>query len=131
MSGVLSVASVSTEASPNPVRAITADYKRLLRVQDDADDEERVSFLGFLKNSFKKSNKKSKSVAGKNEKHLPSAEQLAMMPYSDDITYSFFKSWTDMKLPLTTVARIVKGDKDILKSFLKYQATLNAAKALR
>ncbi|KAG7397722.1 hypothetical protein PHYBOEH_000261 [Phytophthora boehmeriae] len=146
LSGILSVAavsestSISKEASPNPIRSIGSGNKRILRAQGEAEDEERrFNFLSPLKNSFKKSSKKTKSSAAAAAKNkellskelLPSAHQLNMMSYRDDIAYPFFKSWTDLKLPLPIVTNIVNGDEKIIKSFMGYQVTLNAAKAAK
>ncbi|KAG7398250.1 hypothetical protein PHYBOEH_011423 [Phytophthora boehmeriae] len=112
-------AAISMVTSPNAVRVIGTGNKRLLRAEDDTDNEERAI-------DFKSLAKKLNSVFSSKPKEakipIPKAKQLEMMSYRDDVAFPFFKAWVEYNLPLAVVQRTVKSKK-IADNFASYKIT--------
>ncbi|RLN59073.1 hypothetical protein BBJ29_004367 [Phytophthora kernoviae] len=125
VSGALSAATVSeqttisTEASPDSVRAIDDDNKRLLPTQDDtANDEERAFNFQSLKNF--------KNIFTRKKIPKPDAKQLEMMVYRDDVAYKYFKPWHALKLPMGSLPSIVQDPK-IIANYRRMPANSKAS----
>ncbi|KAF4319232.1 hypothetical protein JM18_006016 [Phytophthora kernoviae] len=151
VNGALSAATVSeqttisTETSPDSVRAIDADNKRLLRTQDDtANDEERgfnFQSLKSFKNIFTRKSTTAKiplpevrtvKITLPNMKEvkipvpIPTAKELDMMVYRDDVAFNYFKRWDALGIPVGALPSIVNNQK-ITENYLRMPANSKAS----
>ncbi|KAG2502411.1 hypothetical protein BBO99_00009036 [Phytophthora kernoviae] len=152
VNGALSAATVSeqttisTETSPDSVRAIDADNKRLLRTQDDtANDEERgLNFqsLKSFKNIFTRKSTTAKiplpevrtvKITLPNMKEvkisvpIPTAKELDRMVYRDDVAFEYFKRWDALGIPVGALPSIVNNRK-ITENYLRSMCNRSLAR---
>ncbi|KAG2519660.1 hypothetical protein BBO99_00007117 [Phytophthora kernoviae] len=131
VNGALSAATVSeqttisTETSPDSVRAIDADNKRLLRTQDDtANDEERgLNFqsLKSFKNIFTRKSTTAKIPTPKVLKvkikmpgmktvekvlPMPTGDALKAMPDDMNVAFKYYKRWHEMGVPVGSLPSV-------------------------